>query len=125
MTQSTVYEIANFRGVGTEEYIRNRNVSSSAQVYFTPDTLQQDQYYNYCIRPQAAGDAEGEDALANLEAALQPIEKYAVRYLEEVRSSGPCHHPFLRAWPQIVVIRDQSRYFERCRTRFLCLAPYR
>jgi len=35
---------------------------------------------------QAAGDAEGEDAVANLEAALRPIEKYAVRILEEVRS---------------------------------------
>lgn len=34
---------------------------------------------------QAAGDAEGEDAVAKLEAALRPIEKYAVRLLEEVR----------------------------------------
>ena len=33
---------------------------------------------------QAAGDAEGEDAVAKLEAALRPIEKYAVRLLEEV-----------------------------------------
>ena len=35
---------------------------------------------------QAAGGAVGEDALEKLEAALRPVEKYAVRFLEEVSS---------------------------------------
>lgn len=41
--------------------------------------------YEPRLKSQAAGDAEGEDAVAKLEAALRPIEKYAVRLLEEVR----------------------------------------
>ena len=36
------------------------------------------------LTPQAAGGAVGEDALEKLEAALRPVEKYAVRFLEEV-----------------------------------------
>ncbi len=40
---------------------------------------------------QAAGGAVGEDALEKLEAALRPVEKYAVRFLEEVRAFH-CSH---------------------------------
>ena len=37
-----------------------------------------------------AGNGQSQDALATLEGALRPVERYAVRFLEEVR---PCTLP--------------------------------
>ena len=42
------------------------------------------------------GGAQGSDALASLETTLRPIEKYAVRLVEEVRVfKGPLCHTIL------------------------------
>lgn len=44
------------------------------------------------VAEMAGGEqVSGQDALANLETTLRPVEKYAVRFLEEVSSCSYVH----------------------------------